>query len=240
VSANEFAWALAPEAIGYARTLLRLLHFAGLVLGLGGAVFLDLTLGRVAKAGLTLDHVDMVEWIGRFVALGLAVLWLSGLGFLALYQVADPQKLANPKIYAKMVIVAILTANGIVIHLAVLPRLRQRIDRPLMADLRPRLRLLFAVTSAVSLVSWTTPVVLGAAPQLNVIVPFAAILTVYAALLVAATALAFTLFGGQPAPKALHANNNNPPDATVSSEQAGMGAWAPSPADRSSSPLFVE
>jgi len=238
LSANEFVWALGPEAIGYVRTVLRLTHFAGLTLGLGGAVFLDLTLGRLARAGLTQEHVDAVHWVSRFVALGLALLWLSGLGFLVLYQLADPQKLANPKIYAKMTIVAILTANGVAIHLTVLPRLRRRIGLPLLKDLRPRLRLLFALTSAVSLVSWTVPVVLGAAPQLNFVVPFQTILAIYAALLLAATALAFALLAERPVRKARHANNNNPPDALAASGQAGTGALAPSPADRPSSTSF--
>lgn len=238
MSAHEFAWALGPEAIGYARTFLRLLHFAGLVLGLGGAVFLDLTLARFARRSLTHDHVDLVVWISRFVTLGLGLLWLSGLGFLALYQLADPEKLANPKIYAKMTIVAVLTANGLAIHLTVLPQLRRRIGQPLLEELRPRLRLLFAVTSAASLVSWTVPVVLGAAPQLNFVVPFQTILAIYAACLLLGAALAYALLSDRTARKAIHANNNNPPDAPVASGQSSQGAFPPEPKDRPSSSSF--
>lgn len=234
---NEFAWALSPEAIGYARTLLRLLHFAGLVLGLGGAVFLDLTLSRLARAGLTDEHVEIVEWISRFVALGLALLWVSGLGFLALYQLADPAKLANPKIFAKMTIVAVLTANGVAIHLAVLPRLRARIGQPLLQSLCLRIRLLFALTSAISLVSWTVPVILGATPQLNFVVPLQTILAGYAALVMTATALAFVLLVDRSAPKSQPANNNNPTDISVS-VPSGAETRAPAPADRPSSSSF--
>lgn len=210
MAASFSAWALDPATLSYARTLLRILHFAGLVLGLGGAVFLDLTLSRFARAGLTDAHVDMVSWISRFIALGLGVLWLSGLGFLLLYQFADPAKLANPKIYAKMTIVAMLSANGVAIHLSVLPQLRRRIGLGLAQDLQPRLRALFAATSAVSLVSWTVPIVLGAAPQLNFVVPFWVILAVYLALLLAAMAIAFACLADRPGILTEHANNNDP------------------------------
>lgn len=176
------------------RTALRLVHFAGLVLGLGGAVFLDLMLSRYRKAAVTTELAGNVEWVSRFVALGLALLWLSGIGFLALYRFVEPDKLMNPKIWAKVTIVAILTLNGIAIHRLVLPFVRQQIGQPLLSGLNPGKRLALVGCGAVSIVSWTVPVVLGAAPQLNFVVPCAAILAAYAlvlsqAFLVAAFAL---------------------------------------------------
>ncbi len=70
--------------------MLRLFHFAGLVLGFGGAVFLDLMLSRYRRMVVSAELAakTRLEWISRFVASGLLLLWLSGAGFLALYAVA--------------------------------------------------------------------------------------------------------------------------------------------------------
>ncbi|WP_205910418.1 hypothetical protein [Rhizobium sp. FKL33] len=175
-----------PFALSILRTMLRLGHFAGLVFGLGFALFIDFFVQRKAPDGLTRQDLDLVVWASRFVSLGLLLLWISGLGFLALYAVSDPAKLANPKIFAKIVIVAILTANGALIHARVLPALRRLQGAPLFAAARPRTLRLFALCAAVSTISWITPVILGAAPQLNFVVPMAVILLAYAGAVFAA------------------------------------------------------
>ena len=43
------------------------------------------------------------------MAAGLLILWLTGLGFLWLYWQFEPELLGNPKIWAKVVIVMVLT-----------------------------------------------------------------------------------------------------------------------------------
>ncbi|WP_292168667.1 hypothetical protein [Mesorhizobium sp.] len=177
-------FSIAPVTLAsYARTCLRLVHFAGLTLGFGGAVFLDLMFSRYRKTPVTTELADNVEWVSKFVALGLGLLWVSGLGFLVLYHFAEPEKLTNPKIWAKVVIVAILTLNGVAIHKLVIPFVRQRIGSQLLVGMTPRMRGTLVGCGVVSLVSWTMPVVLGTAPQLNFVVPCALILAGYAAVL---------------------------------------------------------
>jgi hypothetical protein len=184
LSAFDLSLASSPALLSYARTSLRLIHFGGLILGFGGAAFLDLTLSRYRWTAVTAELVDNVEWISRFVARGLLMLWLSGIGFLLLYQAAEPEKVLNPKIWAKVIIVAILTINGIAIHRLVLPFLRRQVGKHLLADIEPRKRAALIGCGVVSVVSWVMPVVLGAAPQLNFVVPCAAILAAYAVVLV--------------------------------------------------------
>jgi hypothetical protein len=179
-----------PAALSYLRTLLRLLHFAGLVLGLGGAVFIDVILSRATRGPLTEEQFTLVVLTSRFVTAGLCLLWLSGIGFLGLYALASPELLHNPKIYAKMTIVGVLTANGWAIHKLVLPSLAKHIGRPLLAGLTGQTRRLYAATAALSGVSWTLPVVLGAAPQLNFHTPYLAIIAAHAALVGLAFGLA--------------------------------------------------
>jgi hypothetical protein len=142
-----------------------LIHFGGLVLGFGGAAFLDLTLSRYRWTAVTAELVDNVEWISRFVARGLVMLWASGIGFLLLYHVSEPDKVLNPKIWAKVIIVSILTINGIAIHRLVLPFLRRQVGKYLLADVEPHKRVALIGCGVISVVSWVMPVVLGAAPN---------------------------------------------------------------------------
>lgn len=178
--------------LSYARTFLRLFHFAGLIVGFGGAVFLDLLLARYRRMTLTGELVSNIEWVSRFVALGLLLLWVSGIGFLLLYQVSEPEKLMNPKIWAKMTIVTILSINGLAIHRLVLPFLHRRIGMEILGGLRLGTKVALIGCGVVSSVSWSVPVVLGAAPQLNFVVPCSVILIAYC--LVLAPALLMALF----------------------------------------------
>ncbi len=179
-----------PALLSYARTFLRLIHFAGLVIGFGGAVFLDLLLARYRRMIMTGDLVSNIEWVSRFVALGLLLLWISGAGFLLVYQVSEPEKLMNPKIWAKITIVAILSINGLAIHRLVLPFLRRRIGAQLLAGLKRRAKVALIGCGVVSAVSWSVPVVLGAAPQLNFAVSCTVILAAYALVLAQAFLIA--------------------------------------------------
>lgn len=181
-----------PTLLSYARTFLRLVHFAGLIIGFGGAVFLDLLLARYRRMTMTADLVSNVEWVSRFVAVGLLLLWISGVGFLLLYEASEPEKLMNPKIWAKITIVAILSLNGIAIHRLVLPFLRRRTGMQLLEGLRPKTKVALIGCGVVSAVSWSVPVVLGAAPQLNFVVPGLVILAAYA--LVVAQAFLIAVF----------------------------------------------
>jgi len=190
LSGLDFSLSLAPVLASYIRTLLRLLHFAGLVFGFGGAVFLDLLLARYRRTVVTAELVGHVGWISRFVAIGLLILWISGIGFLLLYQVTEPQKLMNPKIWAKVTIVAILSINGLAIHRLVLPFLRQRIGHQLLSGINGRTKTALINCGVISAVSWTAPVVLGAVPQLNFVVPCTVILATYALVLVQAFLIA--------------------------------------------------
>ncbi|AUX79295.1 hypothetical protein [Sinorhizobium fredii] len=175
----SFTPVLQPQTLSYVRTFLRLVHFAGLVIGFGGAVFLDLLVARYRRMTMTVELVGNIEWVSRFVALGLLLLWISGAGLLLLYQVSEPEKLMNPKIWAKVTIVAILSINGLAIHRLVLPFLKRRIGTHLLAGLKPRTKVALIWCGVVSAVSWSVPVVLGAAPQLNFAVPCAVILAAY-------------------------------------------------------------
>ncbi|MGB7286661.1 MAG: hypothetical protein WBC71_07010, partial [Salaquimonas sp.] len=101
----------------HTHTILLILHVAGLVAGLGGTLFLDLYLLRyLYHRPLTLHVFELLEFGGKIVSMGLVTLWISGIGFLFYYWAQVPENLSNPKIWAKLSVVCILSLNGLAIH----------------------------------------------------------------------------------------------------------------------------
>ena len=158
------------------------MHFIGVAFGVGAATVTDLIALRFFLAGnIKEEHAAIIEFAAKIVTWGLAVLWISGLAFLMQYAAFDQQKLQNPKILAKITIVGVLTINGYFIHKVVLPLIRARVGRPLLHDLPPSERIRLLMFGTISVTSWYVPLVLGAVPQLNFVVPAKVILALYAA-----------------------------------------------------------
>ena len=176
---DVFTQFLLDPNTGY-RTGLRFFHFIGLAMGLGGATLLDLMLLRFFVRGrITEDTYGVFAFASRVVDLGLRLLWITGLGFLFLYALTTPELLTNPKVHAKLVIVAILTMNGFFIHQMILPSVRRQIGRTLFDGVSGVRRGIFVTSGAISVVSWYVPVALGAFPQLNFHVSATALLLGY-------------------------------------------------------------
>lgn len=168
------------------RTGLRVVHLCGLVLGVGSATLLDLIIARfILMRGISHEHVYIVDFSSKIVTIGLGLLWISGIGFLFYYGVFEPTKLQNPKVWAKIAIVAVLSINGFLVHYYVLPRIRNQVGKRLLDGLSPFDCSLVLLAGTVSVVSWYVPLLLGAIPQLNYVVPAEVILSSYALLLVA-------------------------------------------------------
>lgn len=166
------------------KTGLRIVHFIGLALGVGAATVLDLMILRfLVKEKVTEENWRIFQFGSKIVNAGLVILWLTGLGFLAYYSAFDPGKLANEKIWAKLVIVSILTLNGVFIHAVALPLIQRRIGARLLSGLSWRRRSALLVAGSISAVSWYVPLALGALPQLNFAVPMITILMTYALIL---------------------------------------------------------
>ena len=190
-----------PAWIG---TGLRVVHFCGLVLGVGAATLLDLIIARfILTRGISSEHVYVVDFSSKIVTIGLALLWISGIGFLIHYGVFEPAKLQNPKIWAKIAIVAVLSVNGLLVHYFVLPRIRNQVGKRLLDGLSPIDCSLVLLAGTVSVISWYVPLILGAIPQLNYVVPAEVILSSYALLLIAVNTViqgAIVFFGGYSIP----------------------------------------
>ncbi len=183
------------DPVTTAKTGLRFTHFIGLALGLGGATLLDLMLLRFCLKGrIQTETYSIVAFSSKIIAAGLHILWLSGVGFLLFYALYDVAKLYNPKVHAKIAVVMILMVNGVFIHHVILPTIRSQIGRPLFEGLGLMKRSIFAVSGAISAVSWYVPLALGVFSQFNHSVPAITILSAYLLLiLLVGAAIGFAL-----------------------------------------------
>lgn len=191
---------------------IRIVHFIGLALGLGTATFLDLMMLRfMVLAKIRRSHAEAFEFGTKVVTAGLVMLWISGLAFLAYYWAFDPEKLANPKIWAKVSVVGVLTVNAVFLHKVVLPVVEQQVSRTLFGGLSAYQRILMVVGGTTSVTSWYVPVALGAIPQFNNSLPADQLWAMFCALLVANNALAILAFFGISSVAAKRARNRAAP-----------------------------
>lgn len=176
-------------------TLLVGLHLIGLCFGLGGATMLDFWILRWMRwGGLPPEIARTFLFVSKVVSVGIALLWLSGLGFLAVYAVESPEKLANPKIVAKFVIVLALTVNGLLIHALVLPSVLRDVSRPMFEGVSHTSTAVFLVSGAISGVSWYAAFALGLMRELNGRVSAGLLLTLWMAAVVVASVAAFAFW----------------------------------------------
>lgn len=170
-------------------------HLLGMCFGLGGATMLDLWFLRWMRRGnLPAEIGRTFHFISDAVALGLCLLWLSGLGLLALYALESPEKLDNPKLWAKVIVVIVLTINGTIIHAFVLPEALRDLSRPLLSGISRRRATFFLASGAVSGVSWYTAFAFGIFRELNNSVPFTLLVILWLTLIIAASLAAILLW----------------------------------------------
>lgn len=172
------------------------LHLLGLSLGVGGALTLDLYAFRYFYlTRITLEKLLVFQFIARIVTLGLAILWATGIAFLVLYYRHQPELLANQKIWAKLVIVTVLTINGFYLHQKVFPIMRRNLGHSLFYRVSVDEKATMFTLSAISLVSWIFPLVLGIAESLNFTAGVENILAFYFLMLSVACVTMCILYG---------------------------------------------
>lgn len=168
------------------RTVLVGLHVVGLIIGFGAVLFLDIYLVRfLYDDPITQPAVSILRHGERLITVGLAILWMSGLGFLLQYYLWSPEKLDNPKLVVKVAVVLLLSVNGILLHRVVAPLFQHSKGRPLLAGATLGEAFPVLGIAAISAASWTTAAVLGLARELNNVVPCALLFECYVGFLCA-------------------------------------------------------
>lgn len=143
------------------KTSLIIIHLLGVAFGAGGAFASDLIFFKSIKDHrIPTTELGFIELGGRLVWIGLTILILSGIALVLL----DPAGyLTSSKLQVKLTIVGIIFLNGLVFHLSHIPRMRKFAGQHLLAskEFMAKSRLLVA-SGAVSVVSWTVVIALGA------------------------------------------------------------------------------
>jgi hypothetical protein len=161
-------------------SLLKLLHLCGLIMGVGGAVMVDVVMLRHAILKPVSRYALLqAQLLGRVVAGGLVLLWVSGATLVWIMALIDPTSVDNPKLWAKIVIVAALTLNGFAIWLVTMPRLEKQFGRGYFDRTSNKDRAILTFISSFSTVSWLSAFIIGATQELNRVVPAWKILANY-------------------------------------------------------------
>jgi hypothetical protein len=112
------------------------------------------------------EHAANMQELQKIVALALGALWITGAAIVTLDALGKGgwQYFANPKLQAKILVVVILTFNGVVLHNLVLPVLQKAgslLDMPFSRSM------LGIFSGVVSGVSWLYAAMLGVGRPLS-------------------------------------------------------------------------
>jgi hypothetical protein len=163
--------------------VVRMFLVLGHLLALMGAA-VGVAFGDYALLGRRHIHHPLLEKASHGVALALGGLWLTGLGLIWVDTRFDMALLwSKPKLLAKLTVVLLLTANGLLLHAKVLPALRLR-----LADRRAlqQTALLATRAGAISAACWAFGVFLGVARPLAPILGYAGFMSLFAVTMVGA------------------------------------------------------
>lgn len=164
------------------RELFTLLHLAAVAVGVGGATITDIFFFRFLRnLRISNGEAKTLRVLSGIIWIAIIFVVLSGV---ALYA-SDPARYnGTPKFLAKMIIVAVILANGLLLNLYISPRLSEiKFEKETRQQLRRFRRIAFA-SGAISLTSWYAALVLGSLRKIPL--AFSTILGVYVVLLVGA------------------------------------------------------
>ena len=175
------------QIVGDAATLV---HLVALSVAVATVLELDWRITRTAHRALTVHDAAALDRGHRRILAALAALWASGAVLAWIATGGDPSE-ASPKLAAKAVTVALLTATALAMGRYALPTITAHTGTPLLGlGLATKLRL--ATLGALSGAGWATALVVGASESLA-LAPAAVLAGVVAATHSGALVLAWAL-----------------------------------------------
>ena len=123
-------------------------HIITVCIGLGGALISDFTFIKAIKDNfLDKNELKFLNFLGNIVMLNLPLIYISGM---LIFLLDERNYLENPRFLTKVLVVVILTINGIFVHKYLLPNMQSIINRD---ELKNKKTILFA-SGALSVTSW--------------------------------------------------------------------------------------
>jgi hypothetical protein len=168
----------------FARMGIVYIHLIACCVAIGLVLTSDITMVKDLLKGDPAARVDSqhMSQLQKTVSIALIGLWLSGIALVSLdASVKGWQYFANPKLQAKVLIVVLLTLNGVVLHQHILPWL-QKAGSLLKLSFSQTLKAIFA--GSVSGVSWFYAAMLGVGKPLAWKYPLVDLIAAYPLLIV--------------------------------------------------------
>ncbi len=178
------------------QTILVTLHLIGFAFGVGGATASDLVFLKSIKNGtVSKDQYGMIKTVSSVVWASVVILLVSGTALMALqqYEIGEVPRFGWSFFQLKLVAFFAAVANGIVFHYLVFPSLKKSVGKSFRTKAMKLKYPLFAITGAVSIVSWYTAFLMVAFSRFFIEYPFSWLLTGYLAAIVGATIGAFAV-----------------------------------------------
>jgi hypothetical protein len=171
----------------FARLALVYTHLIACCIALGAILTSDIAMLARIFQGRDDEPDTHMQFLKSAVSIALVVLWGTGLFFVWQDSTSSgfAHTLANPKLQGKIIVVTLLTLNGLVLHYSVLPMLSKAGS---ILKLNPGQRLWAIWSGALSGVSWMYAAFLGIARPLAWKCPLQHLLLAYPFLLAAAFA----------------------------------------------------
>jgi hypothetical protein len=162
-------------------------HIVGAAIGVGSAMATDsVFLRSIRNRHISSEQFVLIRSVSDVVMTGLGLVALTGVALLLL----SPELIHTAKFQAKMLVVVVLLVNGLLFHGLALPYMAKHRDQWLDGEvLSLSRRWLFAISGALSGVSWFAALILGAwdPPEIG----FALMALIYLAVAAGASITAF-------------------------------------------------
>lgn len=145
-------------------TLLVIGHIIGTAIGVGGATFSDYIFFKSVKDGfIDKSELHLLKAASRLVVLGLAILLVTGFGFLAHYYMVPNSGAISEKLPAKLVVVLVVTINGWFLHRYVWPLVSEHAHSGLhvLDSVLQKKQTRVLTAGAISFVSWYAALIIG-------------------------------------------------------------------------------
>jgi hypothetical protein len=156
-------------------------HLIACCAAIGLILMSDIAMVTQLISGDPHERMDPKHLQDRQNTVALAALWATGAGIIALdASVKGWEYFANPKLQAKITVVALLTLNGILLHHRVLSLMKKA---GTLLNMSFSLRSFAVFAGSVSAVSWFYAAMLGVGRPLNWKYPLSQILAAYPVLI---------------------------------------------------------
>lgn len=149
------------EFMGFLRLGVVYVHLLACCVAIGLVLTSDIAMVRdILKRTMFTEHDNAhMESLQKSVVVALICLWVTGTAIIGIdYLDKGLEYFMNPKLHAKVIIVVLLTYNGILLHRLVLPALQKAGS---LLDLEFSARMLALFCGALSAVSWLYAAMLG-------------------------------------------------------------------------------